>query len=195
MCNAPAKQGNAVAQFGMGYIYSTGRGVTNDLNEAVKWWQTAADQNLAEAQNALGQFYFQQGSTNPVEYAEALRWLHKAADQGDVQAMNNLGVMYEFGLGVKRSWTDAAKWYSRAAEQGLAPAQANLGVLYLDGRGVTKDLIKAYVMFRLSAEKGNGVGRKYLTDFDENQLLTTNQQAEAERIIADFHNRLAKAHP
>ena len=106
--------------------------------------------------------------------------------------MNNLGVMYDFGRGAPKDWTEAAKWYREAAEQGNAPAQANLGVLYLDGRGVTNDLVQAYVWFKLSARHGNGIGRKYLMDYEDNQLLKTNQLAQADRIIEAYQDHIAQ---
>ncbi len=72
----------------------------------------AADQNKVEAEDALGQFYFEQGDTpHRSAYGPALKWLRKAAEQGYVGSMNNLGAIYDAGLGVKEDWREAAKWY------------------------------------------------------------------------------------
>ncbi len=184
-----AAQGNAVAEFGMGNLYATGRGVPQDTDQAIQWWQKAAAQNLAEAETALGQCYFRQAITNHVRNTDAFRWLHQAAEAGDVNAMNNLAVLYEYGRGTPKDFKAAAVWYRRAANTGNFSAMANLGVLYLDGRGVGTDLIQAYVLFRLSAEHGNGIGKKYLLDYQEYHLLDTNQLATAEKMIADFRER------
>jgi TPR repeat protein len=175
----------------MGYIYSTGHGAPKNLNLAVQWWRKAAEQNLAEAQNALGQFYFlnEGGGNLNTNCVEAAKWFRKAALQGNAFAMNNLGVMYDYGRGVPRNWSEAAKWYRKAAELGDASAQGSLGVMYLDGRGVTNDLVQAYAWFVLSAEKGNGIGRNYFYDFQRRQLLTTNQLAEAQMMVEAYRDR------
>ena len=38
----------------LGHCYRSGNGVTQDLAEAVRWYQKAADQGDADAQFALG---------------------------------------------------------------------------------------------------------------------------------------------
>ena len=48
-----AEQGDADAQFYMGGMYATGRGVPQDYQEAVKWFRKAAEQGHAGAENSL----------------------------------------------------------------------------------------------------------------------------------------------
>jgi len=50
---AKAESGNIDAQFNLGGMYDKGQGVEQDFREAVKWYQKAADQGFAPAQNAL----------------------------------------------------------------------------------------------------------------------------------------------
>jgi len=76
-----------------------------------------------------------------------------------------------------------------AAEPGDASAEGNLGLLYLDGRGVTNDMVQAYVWFKLSAEKGNATGRIYLMNYEDRQLLASNQLAQAGQMIHAFRAR------
>ncbi|EET45193.1 Sel1 repeat protein [Neisseria sicca ATCC 29256] len=45
-----AKQGNADAQFNLGLMYDSGRGVRQDYTKAVQWYRKAAEQGVAEAQ-------------------------------------------------------------------------------------------------------------------------------------------------
>ena len=49
-----AEQGDALAQFNLGYMYHYGKGVLQDYAEAVKWYRLAADQGDALAQFNLG---------------------------------------------------------------------------------------------------------------------------------------------
>ena len=50
---ALAEQGNAVAQYNLGFRYANGDGVPQDNAEAVRWWRLAAEQGNAVAQYNL----------------------------------------------------------------------------------------------------------------------------------------------
>jgi TPR repeat protein len=52
-----AEQGNADAQFGVGWMYDNGQGVPQDDARAVVWSRKAADQGYARAQLNLGVMY------------------------------------------------------------------------------------------------------------------------------------------
>jgi uncharacterized protein len=52
-----AEQGDATAQFDVGYLFDNGSGVRQDYTEAMKWYRLAADQDLAAAQYSLGVMY------------------------------------------------------------------------------------------------------------------------------------------
>ena len=52
-----AEQGDADAQYILGYMYAEGRGVPQDDKQAVSWFQKAAEQGDADAQNNLGVMY------------------------------------------------------------------------------------------------------------------------------------------
>ncbi len=83
-----AEQGNAQAQYYIGFMYRKGRGVPQDDAEAAKWYRKAAAQGNAEAQNNLGGMY-RKGRGVPQDYAEAVKWYRKAAghhNPSDVRA-------------------------------------------------------------------------------------------------------------
>lgn len=48
-----AKQGNALAQMQMGFLYQNGLGVQQDLSEAIRWYRLAAAQGEEHAINNL----------------------------------------------------------------------------------------------------------------------------------------------
>jgi len=52
-----AEQGNARAQNNLGVMYENGKGVPQNIAEAVKWYRLAAQQGYAGAQNNLGLIY------------------------------------------------------------------------------------------------------------------------------------------
>ena len=51
---ALAEKGDASAQNNLGYMYDAGNGVSQDFEEAAKWYRKAAEQGDAHAQTNLG---------------------------------------------------------------------------------------------------------------------------------------------
>lgn len=109
-----AEAGDASAQYNLGVMYETGRGVPQDDQEAVKWYRKAAEQGDASAQHNLGLMY-DNGQGVPQDYREALKWYRKAAEQGNAGAQNNLGVMYANGRGVPQDKVLAYALYNLSA--------------------------------------------------------------------------------
>lgn len=124
-----ATEGDAKAQFGLGFRYARGIGVTRDDVEAFKWYQRAADQGFPMAQFNLGVFYAESRGVDNDDN-QAVEWYQKAADQGVPQAQFNLGVMYANGRSVEKDETKAVSLIRQAAEQGFEPAQSVLGRFY-----------------------------------------------------------------
>ena len=48
-----AEQGHAAAQYNLGFMYRTGRGVPENPGEAIRWWRLAAEQGNAGALDRL----------------------------------------------------------------------------------------------------------------------------------------------
>ena len=71
--------------------------------------RVAAEQGLADAQNALGGMY-ERGQEVPQDHAEAAKWYQRAAEQGLADAQNHLGYMYQRGQGVPQAPAEAVKW-------------------------------------------------------------------------------------
>ena len=162
-------QGDADAQFNLGRMYDTGRGVLQDDAEAVRWYRLAAEQGDVDAQFNLGAMY---GTGRGVlqDDAEAARWYRLAAEQGDADAQLNLGVMHDTGLGVFQDDAEAVRWYRLAAEQGDADAQFILGRMYGTGRGVLQDDAEAVRWYRLAAEQGQAEAQFNLLRLGRSQV-------------------------
>jgi uncharacterized protein len=149
-CRRLAEGKNADAQYTLGNVHLTGRGVPQNYKEAMKWFRKAADQGNADAQSNLGYMYAE-GWGVPQDYKEAAKWFRKAAERGNVRAQSNLGALYAVGQGVPEDDREALKWWRKAAEQGNARAQHNVGVMYAIGRGAARDLVLAYMWLQLAA--------------------------------------------
>ncbi len=110
--------GNALAQYDLGIAYKRGRGVTQDLNQALDWFKRAADHNppLAEAQDELGLLLFQTGKRQ-----EALPYLQQSAGRGDPRAQYVLGTAYFNGDLVQKDNVRAYALMTRASASGNLP--------------------------------------------------------------------------
>ncbi len=112
-----AEQGDASAQFNLGWMYRHGQGVIQDYKAAIKWYKLAAEQGHVEAQQNLGSMYnLGRGVTQ--DYKAALKWYQRAASQGSFVAQYNLGNMYVQGNGVTQDNINAHRWWNIAASQG-----------------------------------------------------------------------------
>lgn len=124
-----AEAGDPAAQTQLGLAYRNGKGVPQDLQEAVKWYTLAADKNYAEAQAYLG-FMYMTGRGVRRNDVEAAKWHRKAAEQGNSLGQYNLGLMYMHGRGgVEASKPYAYVWLKAAAEQNNGSAQVQLATL------------------------------------------------------------------
>ena len=148
-----AEQGDAAAQYNLGWMCDDLFGVAWNPAEAVKWYRKSAEQGYARAQCNLGWMY-EKGRGVATDNAEAVKWYRKSAVQGNARAQGNLGWMYENGRGVAKDDAEAVKWYRKSAEQGCAAAQCNLGDMYENGRGVAKDEAEAVKWYRKAAAQG-----------------------------------------
>jgi len=75
-----AKKGDIEAQYQAGIRYVSGKGVTHDYEEGMKWLRMSADRGYVTAQYVIGMSYAL-GEFVKQDFREAAIWLRKAADQ------------------------------------------------------------------------------------------------------------------
>ena len=151
-----AEQDHTKAQFYLGDIYHSGRGLHKNNGEAFKWTKIAAEKGFVDAQLNLGNF-FENGVGVPKNNSRALEWYLKAAKNGHKDAPIIIADMYLLGIGTPKNEVEALKWYKKA--QNHQPIRAKF----------MKELIKAYQELRPKAEKGNAkaqidLGVSYMMD-------------------------------
>lgn len=122
-----ANQGDAMGQFGLGFLYEEGLAVQQDYQKALAYYQLSAAQGNAKAQCNLGWFY-EQGLAVQQNYPEAVRYYQLSADQGNADAQYNLGCLYQKGFGVQQNYREAVRYYQLSADQ--EDAQDNLSALF-----------------------------------------------------------------
>ena len=186
-----AEQGFAAAQFNLGLMYSSGKGVPQDHAEAAKWYRRASDQGNAGAQNMLG-FLYGRGLGVRKNNAAAARLYRRAAEQGHARAQFNLGTMYRRGHGVAKNPVKAARWYRRAAEQGVVQAQNNLGFMYETGSGVPRDRVAALKWYTIAAARFSDSNDRSFAARNRGRVaarLTAAQRARAQRLARQWRPR------
>ncbi len=147
---AQAKSGVVGAQVQLGHAYQYGKGVKQDYQKALFWYEKAAKQGEAEAQRPLGAMY-EMGLGAAQDFGKAAFWYEKAAQQGLARAQVNLGILYEKGQGVEKDYQKALSWYQKAAERGYGRGANHLGMLYEKGFGVKKDIFQARQLYKQGA--------------------------------------------
>ena len=185
-----AKSGEAEARNALGEAYYDGKGVTENLPEAVKWFTRAAEQENVKAENNLGNCYYY-GYGVYENYGEDVKWYTKAAEQGCAEAQNSLGYYYEINeLNPKK----AVEWYTKAAEQGLPVAQCNLGVCYKYGNGVEKNLEETIKWYTKAANQGYAKAQYYLAlSYDKGEGVAKNDSEAMKWYLKAVKNNSPEA--
>ena len=80
-----ADKGQAEAQYNLGLIYCTGRGVEQNYTKAADLFLNAADQGHFKAQYFLGRM-LEKGIGVRASHTTAIYWYQKSADQGNTKA-------------------------------------------------------------------------------------------------------------
>jgi localization factor PodJL len=151
---AAALKGDPTAAYEIGVRYAEGKGVPANLDEALKWYDRAAQAGVVPAVFRLGTFY-EKGMSVQKDADIARRYYLQAAERGNAKAMHNLAVLDADGGGKGANYKNASEWFRKAADRGVADSQFNLGILYARGIGVEQNLAESYKWFSLAAAQGD----------------------------------------
>jgi TPR repeat protein len=78
-----AEQGDPLALYWLGYMYTYGEGVARDKTEAVRWYRLSAEQGHQGAMHNLGRAYAS-GEGVPEDHVLAYMWYNLAAAQAQL---------------------------------------------------------------------------------------------------------------
>lgn len=133
-----------------------------DYQKARELYEQCAEEGIAEATAALGQYYEKGEGDVSVDPQKALEWYTKAAEQGSTRAMLFLGMANETGMCTEPDLPKAISYYEKAAEAGNARAMILLGVAYEEGKAVEKNMETAMEWYRKAYDQGENQGALYL---------------------------------
>lgn len=168
-----AEAGNAPAQDALGTKYLVGEGVTENKEEAVKWFRKSARQGNASAMYHLGAAYYN-GDGVPISDSLSYAWFRVAEEGGNVNAkeavqraeselkpetitagLDKIAEMYEPDGSLPENQAEAARWWSMAAERGDEDAKLKLAVKMVNGQGVQRDPAKGRHICDQAAKSNN----------------------------------------
>lgn len=110
--------GSAEAQFELAKVYERGTGVPVNEARALELYQTAADQDFADAINDLGFLHYQGGLGLPADPEKALTYFERAADLRHPQALFNFAALIDDGLIDSKGPADSAEYLYAALRSG-----------------------------------------------------------------------------
>jgi TPR repeat protein len=125
-CLAEAESNDIQAQNLLGVIHEFHMGDRTDYQEAMRWYQLAADQGERFAPFNLAQLY-RTGRAGVRDLAKAVEHYSMSAERGYGEAQFSLGVMYFEGSGTAVDMKMAKYWWEQARSNGVARAEEALG--------------------------------------------------------------------
>jgi len=191
-----AERGDGAAQTLVAELLANGLGIRQDLREATKWYEKAANKGVPDAQLQYALLLVDGQLVKP-DREKAFDLMRKAADAGKPLAQFNLAQM----LVDSGKFAEAVGWYEKAANAKLADAQYAMAQVYAEGvGGKPQDLAEARRWLELAAKNkfdtaqldfGTWLveGRGGPVDFAEG-FAWLKRAADAGNIAA--HNRVAK---
>lgn len=141
------------------------------MNEILKGLIIGAELGNADAQNQLGDAYFD-GIGIEQDYAKALEWYLRAAKQGHGIAQYNVAYAYANGIGTQKNTSEAIKWYGKSADQGIALAEYILAKMLIDGQYIEQDITKGLDLLQKASDQGSDLAQYDLgTIFLEGKIV------------------------
>lgn len=118
VCKKAADAGDPKAKSYLAEMYGYGKGVEQDLNKALKLFESAALDGVGSAQLALGNAYYYGREVVLQDFPEAAKWYEEAARNGIASAQYMVGSLYGQGKGVEKDDVKAYMWLNLASANG-----------------------------------------------------------------------------
>jgi TPR repeat protein len=186
--HALANKGVPGAQFALGWVSEHGFGKPRDLQAAVRWYQSAAQQNHLKAYLHLGDLYRQDGSMfgQSKFFAQDDKLMIQSYERGanlqDAECQHNLALCYATGMGVDKDAELAIAWFEKAAQQDHTDSQTELA-LQLFERGHDEDNRQGMQWLLKAAEAGDCKAMKLACDIYRSGRVVPKDFTQAARWL------------
>ncbi len=187
-----AMQGDAHAQFRVGWAYETGDGLPQDANAATRWYQRAARQGHMNARLNLA-VMDPELTLDPAE--QAFVALYQRGQAGDSEARRAAARQAVAGGYTRPELRQIFLWLQDLARGNDSESQHLLGTFYIQGRGVPQNFVRAYSWFSMAAAAGYApavASRDAVA-----QLMSASQLEQGQALSMEYYENSLKAvdHP
>eukprot|EP00287_Rhodomonas_sp_CCMP768_P015643 CAMPEP_0196757584 /NCGR_PEP_ID=MMETSP1091-20130531/103740_1 /TAXON_ID=302021 /ORGANISM="Rhodomonas sp., Strain CCMP768" /LENGTH=673 /DNA_ID=CAMNT_0042106367 /DNA_START=36 /DNA_END=2055 /DNA_ORIENTATION=+ len=150
-----AEQGNADAEYSMGFAFLSGQGAGRDLEQGRTMLHRAAEKGHAKSMRQLAQVHFS-GMGVPQSTAKAVELWSQAASAGDVDSIAILGKLYSVGIPgtIEQDHAKAFELLKKAAASGDSNSMHLLGQAYEHGKGCSANEKEAMQWYARADAKG-----------------------------------------
>ena len=136
-----------------GYCLYEGKGTPQNREEALRWYEKAAEKELYNSYYMLGMIYSYDKALS--DYEKAVICFEKSAELGQTNAFIKLGKIYLEGLGdIKPNQEKAFHYFYNAAKADNTLGCEWTAYCYYRGYGVQQNRLKALQFYSVAAEKG-----------------------------------------
>ncbi|OHT12254.1 hypothetical protein TRFO_18063 [Tritrichomonas foetus] len=122
----------------------------DEISEAAKYYQIAADAGIANAQFEIANMLID-GNGITQDVSKAKKYLKKAAEQNH----HNAAYLYAKYLEESHKWKESAKYYKLAADNGNVNAIEFYAKMQLSGKCGKKNIEEALKYYKLGSEKNS----------------------------------------
>ncbi|RTL35190.1 MAG: sel1 repeat family protein [Burkholderiales bacterium] len=155
---ASATKGDALGQFNLAMMHLRKELPGASDAQAWRWLERAARQDLALAENALGEM-IEQGRRGKPDPKAACGWFERAAEHGNADGALATATCYYLGRGRRQDMARAHRWYLEAAKAGDVGAQYLVASMFETGLGVEADERLARYWYDAAARNGDDAAR------------------------------------
>jgi TPR repeat protein len=149
-----AQLGHPIAQFNLGMMYTNGKSVTIDHQQAVYWYQKSAAQKFSTAQYRLGEMHYLAKGGLSRNLNKAIELFSMAAEQNEAGAQLNLAMLYGSGEGVIADSKLAFYWLQRAMTYGNEEASVYQQILAKSQKKLFSEDQQLFYWTKIASELG-----------------------------------------
>lgn len=198
--NDPRSEGKEDGYYWIGFMYynnliAADGGRDSNLNEAIKYFETAARFGQSQALCDLGLIY-EQGLRGETDLVKAKQYYEQAVEKSNPMAMDSLGVFLlkeEDKFQSENCKKRAYELFEKAKNLGYKKSLTNLGIMYLKGIHVQRDLVNAKDLFKKAASGDNPdiEAKYYLAYFKLKEASMSQDEHKFEEVADELRYILA----
>lgn len=147
-----ADKGNSQAQLYVGDCFNFGKGVTEDIDNALKYYKMAAEQDVTEAMVSYANNLYDKDKIKYLD--EVIEWLRMAAERKNSRGQYWLAVTL-LGTNDEENIREGMLWLQQASFDGYPNAMYRLSLEYYLGRRIPRDDKKAFALMEKAALEKN----------------------------------------